>query len=80
MVKVHEMAVVFVVKCVIMQGEKRLPSVLKKKRSRETKGENPCDERWKFKVGHFIQVLLKLVLSLYMSLRLWYMSRSPEHE
>lgn len=37
MVKVHEMAVVFVVKCVIMQGEKRLPSVLKKKEAARQK-------------------------------------------
>lgn len=34
-----------VVKCVIMLGEKRLhPSQCFK----ETRGENPCDERWKF--------------------------------
>lgn len=73
-----------VVKCVIMLGEKRWwPSRCFKKKSRETRGENPCDERWKFTVCHFIQVLLKLVLSLYMSLRFWYKSRSlrsPECE
>lgn len=72
-----------VVKCVIMLGEKRWWPSRCFKKSRETRGENPCDEWWKFTVCHFIQVLLKLVLSLYMSLRFWYKSRSlrsPECE
>lgn len=77
------MAVVFAVTCCQMSscwGRKDcvLPSVFFfwKKKSSETRGETPCDERWKFTVCHFIQVLLKLVLSLYMSLRFWYKSKS----
>lgn len=69
-----------VVKCVIMLGEKRLrPS----KCFKETRGKTHAMNGGNLTVCHFIQVLLKLVLSLYMSLRFWYKSRSlrsPERE
>lgn len=77
------MAVVFAVTCCQMchhaGGEKRLhPSqcLKKKKKVERQEGKTLCDERWKFTIYHFIQVLLKLVLSLYMSEVFWYKSRS----
>lgn len=51
------------------------PGVLKR---REARGGNPCDEQWKFTDRHFIQVPLKLVLSLCMFLSFWYKSKPPE--